>query len=152
MYFGCQRMLTRSRIQVRARQDRNENKKVNLASLLYLINNWCRWSDSNRHGVCTPKDFKSFASAISPHRLIWRHHPDSNWGIRVLQTLALPRGDGARQLFICTHKIFCYIKKWSGRRDSNSRHLPWQGNALPLSHSRIILVGTIGIEPMTICL
>ena len=26
---------------------------------------------------------------------------------------------------------------WSGKRDSNSRHLPWQGNALPLSHSRI---------------
>ena len=25
---------------------------------------------------------------------------------------------------------------WSGRRDSNPRHLPWQGNALPLSHSR----------------
>ena len=31
-----------------------------------------------------------------------------------------------------------HLKKWSGRRDSNSRHLPWQGNALPLSHSRII--------------
>ncbi len=28
---------------------------------------------------------------------------------------------------------------WSGRRDSNSRHLPWQGNALPLSHSRIFV-------------
>ena len=25
---------------------------------------------------------------------------------------------------------------WSGRRDSDPRHLPWQGNALPLSHSR----------------
>ena len=29
---------------------------------------------------------------------------------------------------------------WSGRRDSNSRHLPWQGNALPLSHSRIFSI------------
>ena len=27
--------------------------------------------------------------------------------------------------------------QWSGKRDSNSRRLPWQGNALPLSHSRI---------------
>ena len=27
--------------------------------------------------------------------------------------------------------------KWSGRRDSNSRPSPWQGDALPLSHSRI---------------
>ena len=26
---------------------------------------------------------------------------------------------------------------WSGRRASNSRHSPWQGDALPLSHSRI---------------
>ena len=54
----------------------------------------------------------------------WRYHPDLNRGIKVLQTFALPLGDGT-------------IKKWSGRRDSNSRHLPWQGNALPLSHSRI---------------
>ena len=28
--------------------------------------------------------------------------------------------------------------EWSGRRDSNSRHSPWQGDALPLSHSRIL--------------
>ena len=27
-------------------------------------------------------------------------------------------------------------KKWSGRRDSNSRPSPWQGDALPLSHFR----------------
>ena len=27
---------------------------------------------------------------------------------------------------------------WSGRRDSNSRPLPWQGNALPLSYFRKI--------------
>ncbi len=26
---------------------------------------------------------------------------------------------------------------WSGRRDSNPRHSPWQGDALPLSHSRL---------------
>ena len=30
------------------------------------------------------------------------------------------------------------IKNWSGRRDSNSRPSPWQGDALPLSHFRII--------------
>src|SRR3954468_10972917 len=29
---------------------------------------WCRWSDSNRHGCLRPQDFKSCASAISPHR------------------------------------------------------------------------------------
>ena len=45
--------------------------------------------------------------------------------------------------------LFFFV--WSGKRDSNSRHLPWQGNALPLSHSRI-RVGTLGLEPMTPCL
>ena len=30
-----------------------------------------------------------------------------------------------------------YIRPWSGRRDSNSRPSPWQGDALPLSHFRI---------------
>ena len=34
---------------------------------------------------------------ISPLRQVnWRHHPDSNWSIKVLQTLALPLGYGAK--------------------------------------------------------
>ena len=28
-------------------------------------------------------------------------------------------------------------KNWSGRRDLNSRPSPWQGDALPLSYSRV---------------
>ena len=47
-----------------------------------------------------------------------------------------------------------YTRKWSGRRDSNSRRSPWQGDALPLSHSRIVyklMVGVTGIEPATSC-
>ena len=36
-----------------------------------------------------------------------------------------------------------YIRKiWSGRRDSNSRPSPWQGDALPLSHFRIKKLAT----------
>ena len=31
--------------------------------------------------------------------------------------------------------------QWSGRRDSNSRHPPWQGGTLPLSYYRIIAIG-----------
>ena len=27
---------------------------------------------------------------------VWRHHPDLNWGIKVLQTSALPLGYGAK--------------------------------------------------------
>ena len=33
--------------------------------------------------------------------------------------------------------LFPKKMNWSGRRDSNSRRSPWQGDALPLSHSRI---------------
>jgi hypothetical protein len=32
----------------------------------------------------------------------------------------------------------CRREEWSGRRDLNSRPLPWQGNALPLSYSRLM--------------
>ena len=40
-----------------------------------------------------------------------------------------------------------YIRKrWSGRRDSNSRPSPWQGDALPLSHFRTLVEGD-GFEP-----
>ena len=34
----------------------------------------------------------AFASAFS-----WRRHPESNWGMKVLQTSALPLGYGARE-------------------------------------------------------
>ena len=47
-----------------------------------------------------------------------------NWGIELLQSSALPLG---------------YVAVWSGRRDSNSRPSPWQGDTLPLSHSRASL-------------
>ena len=50
-----------------------KTKKLNKCSVF-----WCRWSGSNRHGLLRPQDFKSCASAISPHRH-WRHQPDSNW-------------------------------------------------------------------------
>ena len=48
--------------------------------------------------------------------------PRFELGIKVLQTSALPLGYGAI---------------WSGRRDSNPRPSPWQGDTLPLSHFRI---------------
>ena len=57
--------------------------------------------------------------------LFARRHPESDRGMRILQTLALPLGYGAKG-------------KWSGRRDSDSRHPPWQGGTLPLSYYRIL--------------
>ena len=53
-------------------------------------------------------------------------------GMEVLQTSALPLGDGAV-------RAECEDpgkKKWSGKRDSNPRLRPWQGRTLPLSYSR----------------
>ena len=53
-------------------------------------------------------------------------------GMKVLQTSALPLGDGAV-------RAECEDpgqKKWSGKRDSNPRLRPWQGRTLPLSYSR----------------
>ena len=47
-----------------------------------------------------------------------------------------------RRIFTCLNlmikdAIICvFYHIWSGRRDSNSRRSPWQGDALPLSHSR----------------
>src|SRR5213594_2539798 len=35
----------------------------------YYATTWCRWWDSNPHGFLQPQDFKSCASAISPHWL-----------------------------------------------------------------------------------
>ena len=65
----------------------------------------------------------------------WRRHPDLNWGIRVLQTLALPLG---------------YSADWSGLRGSNSLPPPWQGGALPDElnpHGRICAHG----KPVRFC-
>jgi hypothetical protein len=52
----------------------------------------------------------------------------------------------------CTVLLFGLFANpfWSGKRDSNSRPSPWQGDALPLSYFRIecdLLVGAAGFEP-----
>ena len=80
----------------------------------------------------------------------WRRHPDLNWGIKVLQTSALPLGYGAiyrdppgshfdqrrirypdscssRRTFEPGNLFFL----WSGLRGSNPPPRPWQGRALP---------------------
>ena len=40
---------------------------------------------------------------------------------------------------------------WSGRRDSNSRPSPWQGDALPLSHFRVLGAQSTISDPATCC-
>ena len=62
-----------------------------------------------------------------------------NRGIKVLQTLALPLGYSAVSACLIgkKDKEKTVQISWSGKRDSNPRHSPWQGDALPLSYSRI---------------
>ena len=57
----------------------------------------------------------------------WRRHPDLNWGIKVLQTSALPLGYGAGYNEDRTSRS----SLWSGLRGSNPPPRPWQGRALP---------------------
>ena len=73
------------------------------------------------------------------NKFIWRRHPDLNWGIKVLQTSALPLG---------------YAAVWSGKRGSNSRPSPWQGDALPLSYFRIwrFLSAAVSATCIIICI
>ncbi|GEM_PF-1970044 len=47
-------------------------------------------------------------------------------------------GDGGFAV-LCLATWLCRLGKWSGRRDLNPRPSPWQGDALPLSYSRMIL-------------
>ena len=63
-----------------------------------------------------------------------------NRGIELLQSFALPLGYGAILTFRTKGRVRLmrpFVFCWSGRRDSNSRRSPWQGDALPLSHSRL---------------
>ena len=87
---------------------------------------------------------KKRSARDSPANRFWRRHPDLNRGVRVLQTLALPLGYGAKPAPKRSrwgkNKNSAEIYDWSGKRDSNPRHSPWQGDALPLSYSRIIMI------------
>ena len=60
----------------------------------------------------------------------WRHHPDLNWGWGFCRPLPY-------LLAMMPYRIeWCRYFVWSGRRDSDPRLSPWQGDTLPLSHSR----------------
>ena len=99
----------------------HELKKL-VASNMTLATSWSEWRDSNPrpHGpepcaipsFATPRNTlfhyrdlplhcqgrtseKKNEQAAQPAHSFWRRHPDLNWGIRILQTLALPLGYGA---------------------------------------------------------
>ncbi len=70
---------------------------------------------------------------ISLYQKLMEAPPGFEPGMEVLQTSALPLGDGA----LTTQLGEPGTKLWSGKRDSNPRLRPWQGRTLPLSYSRV---------------
>ena len=55
---------------------------------------------------------------------------------RLLKRCALPNRDALERERYLEKKTEC----WSGKRDLNPRPSPWQGDALPLSYSRLISI------------
>jgi hypothetical protein len=86
---------------------------------------------------------------FAKHWMDWRRGWESNPRIKVLQTSPLPLGYRASkgtafgalkcQPNAATREFYSigWCANWSGRRDLNPRPSPWQGDALPLSYSRI---------------
>ena len=89
---------------MKIRENLSPLKQKNAQILVRFLNG--AGGGSRTHTVLPPRDFKSRASAIPPHQQsfsyykndptgrMWRYHPDLNRGIKVLQTFALPLGDG----------------------------------------------------------
>src|SRR5262245_318946 len=80
-------------------------------------------------------------------------------GMELLQSSALPLGDGAdRQRsqtaretrIVPEYRAKDFGKEWSGKRDSNPRLRHWQARTLPLSYSRPsgVLPGTVATAPL----
>ena len=82
--------------------------------------------------------------------LLWRCHPDLNWGVELLQSSALPLGygtmrsagrskigasDEARTRYLHLGKValyqMSYTRIWCLRSESNQRHADFQSAALP---------------------
>ena len=109
----------------------NKKKKASLCLLLHGNMVPGTGLEPVRTFVC-PRDFKSLASASSAT-------PAKFGGDTRIRT-----GDGGFAV-LCLTTWLCR-RKWSGRRDSNPRPSPWQGDALPLSYSRMLMVPRGRIE------
>ena len=126
------------------------------AKLFHLV----KPNSTRRRRISLKKERASQRLALS---FFWRRHPDLNWGIKVLQTSALPLGYGAGY----NEDRASRPSLWSGLRGSNPPPRPWQGRALPNElnpqkaylHGNtqcqsstaiaVYLVPPVGIEPTT---
>jgi hypothetical protein len=102
----------------------------------------------SRNRTGTPllaRDFKSLVSTCSTIRAVWRRGSESNRRPRLCRPLhnhsATPPGVLVKPTLYVGRDVVCVQLKgesmmlspmiWSGKRDSNSRPIPWQGIALP---------------------
>ena len=98
-------------------------------------------------GIAAPQSGLEAASERAKLLKRMEAPPGFEPGMEVLQTSALPLGDGAVRRDEATARA---ERGWSGKRDSNPRLRPWQGRTLPLSYSRpsrhAKTYGTTGFE------
>ena len=85
-------------------------------------------SEKNSEKRRKPEKISGFWLGIFFVKPCWRRHPESDRGIKVLQTSALPLGYGA--VNNSAHRVEV-CRFWSGLRGSNPPPRPWQGRALP---------------------
>ena len=106
-----------------------------------------RCDPSNQGGGSLSGDLCCWSTVIEFAQKILEAPPGFEPGMEVLQTSALPLGDGARLnprdpttapagAGWATCSLLPGGRSWSGKRDSNPRLRPWQGRTLPLSYSR----------------
>ena len=84
---------------------------------------WSRTKRDTKLRHTPKKQREKRKSGPQPALFDWRRHPDLNWGIRILQTLALPLGYGAEHYIIFKKKCFStpFLKFfWSEQQGSNS--------------------------------
>ena len=85
--------------------------------------------------VSTFDSFGFIRVCMAEPRPDFRYRSNANDG-KAMLCRVLARGLAPKRKQQVSNLLFSF---WSGKRDSNSRHLPWQGNALPLSHFRIFI-------------
>ena len=86
-----------------------------------FYSNWCRWWDSNPHDFLRSQDFKSCASAISPHRLFTTN------GLQVIA--------GTRLVFACRLFRVNYFRKRHQFLENWGSNYKIAGKATGLTHS-----------------
>ena len=108
------------------------------------INHWSGKRDANRQTRCANRvvayPLGSLRWFCLPNRHLRLNLERETRCVTANRVVACPLGS----LGVASRDIlnleFTRMYHWSGKRDSNSRPQPWQGCALPLSYSRIMML------------